>query len=317
MKIHNRGAGQKRLGQAAVKVAIRFTVRSKSKRAPTSVLVAGTLFGLLAFVRLATRYPTATRCYVSTCILILNHAQTMAIVGSLGLEWPPMVMVIVKTLRFDIGIVRPECLAGEDTEAVFWASRLVMCAIPTFLLLAPGAGAGSLQAVLVVFTICAYLLMAFFWTVATIVLVSIIFLYLFYAGCCCCGFCIPADEDDEPCKLYSPPRRLLEDLMAALYFILVAACDILVVLLFAMPSWLLPSDALAQANLAQSLIFSTSLLFSLSTGCSLIPRLSSAALQSNSLAVACLVAVVHMLVVQLITLIRMIHHIRTFHHGWS
>ena len=77
-----------------------------------------------AFVHFASRHPEAMGTWVSTCVIVLNHAQTFAVIGGLSLEWPPTLLEILRALQLDIAVAQPECLLSEDAAV----ERTVACA---------------------------------------------------------------------------------------------------------------------------------------------------------------------------------------------
>ena len=54
---------------------------------------------IMAYVAVVVRYPEALKHWVSTITITVNHAQTYAILGGLGLEWPESVRYLVMLLR--------------------------------------------------------------------------------------------------------------------------------------------------------------------------------------------------------------------------
>ena len=90
------------------------------------------------FVRMAAKYTSAMRRWVSTCLLILGHAQTLAVIGGLGLEWPESVLAIMRAFKLDIGLAQPECYSGTLVgDDLFWLYSLCVCGVATMLLVTP------------------------------------------------------------------------------------------------------------------------------------------------------------------------------------
>ena len=54
-----------------------------------SLLGTGALGALTAIAWVALRNPRAVRRWGSTCVLVVNHAQTVGLLARLHLEWPP------------------------------------------------------------------------------------------------------------------------------------------------------------------------------------------------------------------------------------
>ena len=68
----------------------------------------------------------AIKRWIATAAIMVNHVQTVSILGNLRLEFPPAVEVITSGAGLDIlemiGSVRPECLL-VDTGSAASASR--------------------------------------------------------------------------------------------------------------------------------------------------------------------------------------------------
>ena len=68
-----------------------------------------------AYVALVVRHPEALRRWVSTLTIFMNHAQTMSIVGSLGLDWPASVRHLLRALSLDVlNVPQASCILGTS-----------------------------------------------------------------------------------------------------------------------------------------------------------------------------------------------------------
>ena len=75
--------------------------------------------------------------WVSTVGIMLNHIQTVGIIGNLSIQWPPAVIWITTTLSgniFDLSFVRPECLLVTVDVSPFYMFTLGACGLILFIL---------------------------------------------------------------------------------------------------------------------------------------------------------------------------------------
>lgn len=56
------------------------------------------MLGLLTFLIIIVRYPSAMRRWMSIVLIVLNHTQTLSIVSALDLKWPKSVLFILRAL---------------------------------------------------------------------------------------------------------------------------------------------------------------------------------------------------------------------------
>ena len=78
------------------------------------LLLAGYLLVLQRFQRLGERLDL----WINTIAIFVCHLQTVSIIGTLKLSWPPSAIAIMQTAGiniFDFGAIRPECLLGETS----------------------------------------------------------------------------------------------------------------------------------------------------------------------------------------------------------
>ena len=95
-----------------------------------TLLVIGSLFlcSLLAgvvYIALILRHGEATKMWVSTVLIAINHAQTLSIIGLIKLGWPSSAENVMSAIALDVlslGAARPECLFRALGEAA--ASRV-------------------------------------------------------------------------------------------------------------------------------------------------------------------------------------------------
>ena len=98
--------------------------------------------GALGFYTwLIQRYPQAMQQSVATATLIIDHLQTVSIVGNLKLLWPPAVHAVTSSFSFNVlemmSAIRPECILRDAQDlSPFYIFNLVVCAIVFVLLLA-------------------------------------------------------------------------------------------------------------------------------------------------------------------------------------
>lgn len=95
-----------------------------------SVLATLFVLGLVAYIRLIQKYPAAIKRWIATAAIMVNHVQTVSILGNLRLEFPPAVEVITSGAGLDIlemiGSVRPECLLVDTGISAFILAILVV-----------------------------------------------------------------------------------------------------------------------------------------------------------------------------------------------
>ena len=92
--------------------------------------------GLYAF--LVRRYQNSMRAWVSTVGIFVAHLQTLAIMGSLRLQWPPPVRqatAIFSLSCVDASVLSPECIASEGTNAFTTLALTQVSIILAFLIL--------------------------------------------------------------------------------------------------------------------------------------------------------------------------------------
>ena len=76
------------------------------------------LLGLTAYVIIILKFPEALRRWVSFAIILVNHTQTLSILGSLNLTWPPIVKMILSALTL-FQIESATCLLPPNVPS-FW-----------------------------------------------------------------------------------------------------------------------------------------------------------------------------------------------------
>ena len=79
-------------------------------------ILAGAIAALVVIIRLSLRHPTALRKWVSTVVILYNHTQTLAIINSLGVQWPPWVETIAHVLTLTTNFLHvpaASCLVGS------------------------------------------------------------------------------------------------------------------------------------------------------------------------------------------------------------
>ena len=100
----------------------------KGDKTPVYVLIICTvllvLLGLTCYVIIIIRYPNALRRWVSFAIILVNHTQTLSILGTLDLSWPPTVRKILSALTL-FQIESASCILPPDV-ASFWLYAYVV-----------------------------------------------------------------------------------------------------------------------------------------------------------------------------------------------
>ena len=76
------------------------------------------VIGLTAYVIIILKFPEALRRWVSFAIILVNHTQTLSILGSLNLTWPPIVKIILSALTL-FQIESATCLLPPNVPS-FW-----------------------------------------------------------------------------------------------------------------------------------------------------------------------------------------------------
>ena len=103
---------------------------------PTIALVGATIFVLLLvfllYVVIILRYPDALRRWVSYFIILVNHTQTLSILGAIDFAWPPSVLFILRALSL-FQIESTSCLFPQGVPS-FWLYVYVMLATSLLLL---------------------------------------------------------------------------------------------------------------------------------------------------------------------------------------
>ena len=64
--------------------------------------------------------------YVSTIVIIVNHVQTLTLIGEMRLEWPLLakqIMAVLSLQTLRIPGANPECVMDEETSAKRWLSN--------------------------------------------------------------------------------------------------------------------------------------------------------------------------------------------------
>lgn len=99
---------------------------------------------LLFYVWLLNRYPWMIKRWLSTIMIIVNHAQTIAIIATLRLRWPRLVLDIMHLVTFAFFIFDFDGIAcvpiggtpiGTNAGIAFWVSNIIMCGLVLGLLL--------------------------------------------------------------------------------------------------------------------------------------------------------------------------------------
>ncbi|EOD23090.1 hypothetical protein EMIHUDRAFT_195665 [Emiliania huxleyi CCMP1516] len=94
------------------------------------------ILALVAFIRLVVRQPASLKRWVSTAVILISHAQTFAVIGSLHLDWPDSVLAIAAAFRLDfISIPAASCFLspvdaheeGDLPASPFWLYAIVVC----------------------------------------------------------------------------------------------------------------------------------------------------------------------------------------------
>ena len=78
------------------------------------------LMVIAIYIAVVIRYPEALKHWVSTITITINHAQTYAIIGSLGLAWPESVEYVLMLIRFDFRVPNAACVLGSAENSPFW-----------------------------------------------------------------------------------------------------------------------------------------------------------------------------------------------------
>ena len=91
---------------------------------------------LIAYIITVIRFPDALARWVSTLTILFNHAQTVSVIGTLGLPWPISVKSIVTAFSLEIiEIPGTSCLFDVGQESPFWLYVIGFCAVDLALLL--------------------------------------------------------------------------------------------------------------------------------------------------------------------------------------
>ena len=85
------------------------------------------LIGLTAYVIIILRFPEALRRWVSFAIILVNHTQTLSILGSLNLTWPPIVKMILSALTL-FQIQSATCLLPPNVPS-FWVYAFLVLSL--------------------------------------------------------------------------------------------------------------------------------------------------------------------------------------------
>ena len=91
-------------------------------------LLACFLIALSVYIRLMVRDPAGVKKWVSSTIILVNHGQTLSLIGLLKLGWPKSVEVVTDTLAIDLlnfGGSKPECFfqaLSDEATARFEAN---------------------------------------------------------------------------------------------------------------------------------------------------------------------------------------------------
>ena len=68
---------------------------------PVIIIAVLSILAFSYFIWLILRYPRARRTWVSTITIMINHAQTLAVLAGLRLDWPAFVRQAMAALSFD------------------------------------------------------------------------------------------------------------------------------------------------------------------------------------------------------------------------
>ena len=102
-----------------------------------SALFTFTVFALGFYIWLINKYPSSLKRWVSTSSILINHVQTIAIVGNLRLDWPQSVIAVTGALSFNVlnvSIIRPECLLINTSASPFFIFTIASCGFVIFVL---------------------------------------------------------------------------------------------------------------------------------------------------------------------------------------
>ena len=120
----------------------RCEICPKSMGGPIALVVGFALAALAvvaAYVVVIVRSPGALRRWVSTLTILVNHALTVGIIGSLQLSWPVSVQHIIAFLGLNmLHLPQASCLAnGRSQEGLglFGTYAIVYCSIVNAVLL--------------------------------------------------------------------------------------------------------------------------------------------------------------------------------------
>ena len=86
------------------------------------------------------KYPDAIRRWLSTVIIIVNHAQTISIIATLRLSWPKLIVDLMRLVTFAffifdfdgvacIPLGSDEVRIGTSAGIAFWVSNLALCGL--------------------------------------------------------------------------------------------------------------------------------------------------------------------------------------------
>ena len=77
---------------------------------------------ILWLARLVMRWPSRAKRHMTTALIVVNHAQNLALIGSMQLEWPEILVQLYSLLRLDLlPFVHIECFVQGDLQtAFFW-----------------------------------------------------------------------------------------------------------------------------------------------------------------------------------------------------
>lgn len=116
---------------------------TEAERVILVILVCGALaliLGLVVFFAwLVIKYQSYAKRHLTTILIVVNHAQNLAIIGSMQLEWPESLRRLYSALRLDVlPFLHLECFIQADgsevQDLVFWLLLYSECVLMLVLL---------------------------------------------------------------------------------------------------------------------------------------------------------------------------------------
>ena len=97
---------------------IHLSASHATTASPAVALIAtftvATVVAFALFV-VSSRVPSALKRWVSTIAILINHAQTISILGSLHLGWPMSVRMVISALRLNVfDFPQASCIFAEE-----------------------------------------------------------------------------------------------------------------------------------------------------------------------------------------------------------